>query len=240
MIKASIHQPQYFPWTSYFEKILKSDIFVFLDSVQFQKNGLQNRNKIKTPQGSMWLTLPVNLAFGQLINEVQINSKKSKIKHLKSIQANYKKTPYFDEIYGLIDSVLSNDDEYVSSISSELIIKILQYLDYDGVITYSSLLKIQSKGSQLVLDICKEINAKQYLSGIGGLKYLVKEDFNNAGIDIYFQKFNLPTYSQYFQNIGFISNLSIIDLLFNEGKNSIDIIKSGQMQYSNWDQIKQT
>ena len=73
MRKVSIHQPQYIPWPAYFDKIFQSNVFVFLDDVQFQKNGLQNRNQIKTPQGKTWLTLPINHSFGQLINEVNIS-----------------------------------------------------------------------------------------------------------------------------------------------------------------------
>ena len=158
MIIATIHQPQYIPWPSYFDKILQSDIFVLLDDVQFQKNGFQNRNKIKTPQGAQWLTMPIKHSFGQLINEVEIYSNESKIKHLISLQMNYKKAPYFSEIYVLVSSVLSKDNKFISNISIELIVKILSYIGYKGEVVNSSDFGVQSKGSRLILDLCNVLD----------------------------------------------------------------------------------
>jgi hypothetical protein len=231
MCRVAIHQPQYIPWAAYFDKILQSDIFIFLDDVHFQKNGLQNRNQIKTPQGKAWLTLPVKHSFGELINEVEISNTKSKEKHLRSLKMNYARAPYFSEVYGIVSSVLERESDYISSISIELIRKILDYLGYRGEIILSSDLDVQGKASGLILDLCVAVEAKQYLSGIGGKNYLVREDFDKSSIDVEFQKFCLPEYEQCFPKVGFIPDLSILDLLFNEGKRSKDIIKLGAQVY---------
>ena len=235
MRKVSIHQPQYIPWPAYFDKIFQSNVFVFLDDVQFQKNGLQNRNQIKTPQGKKWLTLPINHSFGQLINEVNIDSTKSKIKHLRSLKMNYASAPYFSEVYEIVSSILEKKDNSISSISVELIKKILHYLEYKGEIFLSSDFAINSKGSNLIIDLCKAVEAEQYLSGLGGRNYLVKKDFDQAGIEVKFQKFHLPEYKQCFPKTGFIADLSILDLLFNKGKETRYIMKLGEQLYSGWD-----
>ena len=94
-MKISIHQPQYIPWVPYFLKIAQSDLFVFLDTVSFQKNGLQNRNKIKTPQGAEWLTVPVQQKLSTPINEVKLVKGNWQKKHVKSLQSNYRKSKEF-------------------------------------------------------------------------------------------------------------------------------------------------
>ena len=234
MCKVTIHQPQYLPWPAYFDKILQSDIFVILDNVQFQKNGLQNRNQIKNHQGKMWLTLPVKHSFGQLINEVEIDKAKSKIKHLRTLKANYMKSLYFSEVYEMIASILHKDNNMLSYTSIEIIKKMLSYLGYRGEIILSSDFAVTSKGSDLVLELCKTVEAKQYLSGLGGLGYLIREDFDHAGIEVKFQQFILPKYKQCFPKIDFIPDLSILDMLFNEGMESRCIMHSGRQPYLNW------
>ena len=237
MRKVTIHQPQYIPWPAYFDKILQSDIFVFLDDVQFQKNGLQNRNQVKTPQGKAWLTLPIKHSFGQLINKVEIDSTKSKIKLLRSLQMNYANAPYFSEVYEIVSSILDGENNLISCISIELIKKILSYLGYKGEIVLSSDFAIKSKGNDLVLDLCLAVEAEQYLSGLGGRGYLVQEDFEQAGIEVKFQQFHLPKYKQCFPKVNFISDLSILDLLFNEGKEARYIMQSGEQPYLGWDEL---
>ena len=230
MCKVAIHQPQYIPWPAYFDKILKSDVFIFLDDVQFQKNGL------KTPQGKSWMTLPVKHSFGQLINEVEIDSDKSKIKNLRSLQMNYASAPFFSEVYEIISSVMSEKNNSICTISIELIKNILSYFDYKGEVILSRDIPTNSKGSNMILDLCLAVEAEQYLSGLGGLDYLVQRDFDQAGIEVKFQQFNLPEYRQNFPKLGFIANLSILDLLFNEGKRSKEIIMSGRGDYLSWDE----
>ena len=234
MRKVTIHQPQYIPWPAYFDKILQSDVFVLLDDVQFQKNGLQNRNQIKTPQGKAWLTLPIKHSFGQLINEVEIANTKSKIKHSRSLQMNYTNTPYFSEVYEMVSSVLNEENNLLSCVSIELIKKTLSYLGYKGEIILSSDFAIKSKGSDLILDLCMAVEAEQYLSGLGGRGYLVQDDFERASIEVKFQQFHLPEYKQCFPKVEFIPDLSILDLLFNEGVGSINVMKSGMQSYLNW------
>jgi hypothetical protein len=237
MCTVAIHQPQYIPWSAYFDKILRSDIFVLLDDVQFNKNGLQNRNQIKTPQGRAWLTLPIKHLFGQKINEVEIDNIKIKEKHLRSIKMNYSNANDYTEINYIIESVLQKDIRLISQISIGIIKKILSYLEYNGKVVLSSSLSINSTGSNLVLDICKSVGARKYLSGMGALNYLERKDFEQNDIDVKFQQFDLPEYKQCFPKVGFIPDLSIIDLLFNEGKESINIIKSGMHEYLNWEDL---
>ena len=107
-MKVSIHQPQYLPWPPYFKKIDEADLFIILDSVDFQKNGLQNRNQIKTSQGAHWLTVPVEQHLGQKISEVRIqNSPNWRKKHWQAIQQNYSKAPfystYIEELRGIYE-----------------------------------------------------------------------------------------------------------------------------------------
>jgi len=101
----TIHQSQYLPWLPYFDKVLRSNIFVILDDVQFQKNGVQNRNQIKTPNGVVWLTVPVRQKFGQLIREVEIADSKFVNKHLNAIKTSYGKAPFFKAMFEELASV---------------------------------------------------------------------------------------------------------------------------------------
>src|SRR3989339_1166129 len=103
----AIHQSQFLPWVPFFSKLLRSDIFVILDHVQFQKNGVQNRNKIKTPQGAQWLTMPVNVHLGDPINTVEVSGISAYARILKALELNYKKSTYFAETYGWMDKVFS-------------------------------------------------------------------------------------------------------------------------------------
>lgn len=228
MKTVAIHQPQYIPWVPYFDKILRSDVFVFLDNVQFQNNGLQNRNMIKGPQGAQWLTLPVKHSFGQLISETKIDGDKARQKHLKTMEMNYKKAPYYEEIFDIISKALNNANDNLSDINCNLVEKILDYLDYRGETHRNSELGVEGKGSELILNICKKTGADIYLSGQGGKNYLDMGAFEKSGIKLEFQTYANREYGQCFPKAGFCPNLSIVDLLFNEGKNSLALITAGR------------
>ena len=215
----SLHQPQYLPWISYFIKIEQSDLFIFLDSVDFQKNGLQNRNQIKTQQGREWLTVPVQQRLGQKINEVQIVSDSNwRRKHWEKIQHSYRKTKSFKTYENEISAIFSQEWLELSKLNIYCIELMLELLEIDTPILKSSQMKASGQSSDLVLNLCKEVGASRYISGIGGKDYLKERDFEHAGIEVVYQAPFLPeVYPQAFPEVEFFSDLSVIDILFNCG-----------------------
>ena len=221
----SIHQPQYLPWDNFFKKIKKSDCFIFLDNVEFQKNGLQNRNQIKTSNGPIWLTVPIKQKLGQKISDVEIdNSKDWKKKHWKTISENYNKSKHFDSFKGNFQNIFLSNWNNLSELNIKIILEILMILNIKTKIYKASDLKVKGKSTELLVNLCKKINSKTYISGEGGENYLELEKFKEAGIQVIFEKnINQKPYKQNHDNVGFVQNLSIIDNLFNNGKEALEI-----------------
>ena len=217
----SIHQPQYLPWLPYFTKIEQSDQFILLDSVHFQKNGLQNRNQIKTQQGREWLTVPVQQRLGQKINEVEIaNGSQWRRKHWEKIQHSYRKARAFKAFEKEISTIFSHEWLELSKLNIYCTELMLELLQIETPILKSSQMKATGQSSDLVLNLCKEAGASRYLSGIGGQNYLKEGDFEDAGIEIIYQAPVLPeVYPQPFPQVEFFGDLSVIDILFNCGAN---------------------
>lgn len=219
----SIHQPVYLPWIGFIDKLVSSDVFVFLDDVQYEKNGFQNRNKIKTESGEMWLTIPTSGKSKTLLKDVKVdNTSRWEEKHLKSIVQNYSKAQFFNKYWKEMNKFYEKSYEYLIDFNMEIILFLMKNFKIKTKILFSSELEISKKGSERILDICKSLNAEEYISGIGGKNYLNVDDFNKNNIKIKFQKFKHPIYNQSFES--FIPNLAAIDLLFNEGENSVNII----------------
>lgn len=227
----AIHQPQTYPWLGYFAKIIQADIFIFFDDVQFKKNEWQNRNRIKTDRGWMWLTVPVIHNFGQRINEVQIDNKQNwKKKHLNTFTTYYSKAPFFKSLFEELKELYSRDYELLADFNITTIKWILKKLKIEKKIFLSSNLnynpeQIPISADEKIIKILKIVNAETYISGQGGKNYLNLELFKKEGINVIFQNFQHPVYNQLYGS--FISNLSILDLLFNEGEKSLDIITKG-------------
>ncbi len=216
-MKVAIHQPQYLPWCGYFNKIINCDVFVFLDDVQYKKNEWQNRNRIKNKNGTIWLTVPVHYRFGQKINEVYIDNKILWRKdHLKSIEYNYKKAKYFDDFFPVIENLLKKEYDLLVDVNIESIKIILSYLGIEKKIIKSSELKVEGEKTNRLINICKKLSADVYISGVGAKEYLVVEEFEKNGIKLIFQNYTTPNYPQLYGD--FIPNLSIIDMIFNIGK----------------------
>ena len=218
----SIHQSQFLPWLPYFYKILKSDIFIILDNVQYQKNGVQNRNSIKTPTGESYLTIPVNSKSTSLINEVKILNDIYVDKLLKTLKTNYSKAKYFENIYFKIEEMIkSKSYQKIDELNKDLIFLIIGLMKVDTKIKYSSEFNLISKKDDLVLDLILKFNEQSYIVGMGGIHYMDMNKFNNHNIRIYKYNFNYREYKQLWSKNGFIKNLSIIDLIFN----NLDIAK---------------
>ncbi|NER93873.1 MAG: WbqC family protein [Symploca sp. SIO1B1] len=213
----AIHQPQYLPWIPYFLKILESDIFIILDSVDFQKNGLQNRNCIKTAQGACWLTVPVRQRLGQKISEVEIENKINwRKKHWKTIALNYAKAKYFHLYEDELKEIYEKDWSLLSELNIHMIQLMNRWMKISTRMIRSSQLKSEGKGSNLILNLCLEMGATHYLSGIGGRNYLNEEEFSKHGIEIVYRQPRLPdSYIQQYPKVGFLRDISAIDILLN-------------------------
>ena len=221
----SIHQPNYIPWLGYFEKIMRSDVFVFLDDVQYEKNYLINRNKIRTSEGSTWMTIPVKATHDSSINSAQIdNSQSWASKHKKSIMINYSKSNFLHDHMNFFDVLYDKKFNNLIDINVEIIHYLMKELDIKTKTIFSSELHVEGKGSDRILNICKSLKADLYISGPFGKTYLNMGDFKNNHIAIEFQNFVHPVYAQCYKP--FIPNMSIIDLLFNEGINSKNILRT--------------
>mgnify|MGYP005653775919 FL=1 len=223
----SIRQPGYLPYLGFFKKIQSVDEFIFLNDVQYSRGDWDNRNKIRTTEGSLWLTVPILNNSKKLLNEVTIDNSSNWIyKHKSAIKHNYENSPFFDKYWNHIEEILDKSYTKLLELNIALINYFISVLKIKTKIIFSSDLNLDSTGSEKLLDICKNCNAQIYLSGELGTNYLNEKIFEKEGIQVIFEKFIHPTYSQKFEE--FIPNMSIIDLLFNEGENSIDILKNSK------------
>jgi|TARA_R110000824_G_scaffold191322_7_gene372986 hypothetical protein len=227
----SIHQPNYLPWLGYFNKISRSDIFVIFDDVQFPKGKtgfFGNRNKIKTNTGDMWLTVPVlDRSQYKKFNEIKINYDGWNHKHLVNIKNFYKKTPFFNLYYDDLENIILKEYDTISDLSTSLIKYFLIQLDIDTEVVLSSTICKDSnlQGIDKIFYILESFPTDKYLTsdGPGSMRYIKEEDFKEKNIELVWQKFHHPTYTQRFGE--FKSHLSIIDLLFNYGDESRGYIK---------------
>jgi hypothetical protein len=212
----SIHQPQYMPYIGYIYKILKSDVFVFLDDAQYKKNEWQNRNRIKGPNGLVWITVPVSFNFGDKINEVKIVEDGWQKKHLNSIKSAYSKSNYFKDFFPYIENLLSKKYENLSVLNIKCVEMILDYLGVKKEIVISSTLNIDKTKTERLVEIVKKLNGDTYLSGDGAYSYLDEEIFEESRINLLYLNYKPVRYNQLWGD--FIENLSVIDLIFNEGR----------------------
>ncbi|MEK7663901.1 MAG: WbqC family protein [Patescibacteria group bacterium] len=239
----SAHQPEYLPYLGFFYKMAKADEFILVDHLQFSRKGFQNRNRIRTnsnSQGWVWLTVPVlaNKKGYQKINEVQIDNSTPWAKHhWQLIYFNYKRTPFFDKYSGFFEKLYSKkwqklvdlNETIIQYIKRELGIKttLIKSSDYDFKGLNARFIR-EAKNpvlerTDLIIELCKEFKANSYLSGSGGKSYIEIEKFKDNNLKLVFSDFKHPIYPQRFEP--FMENLSAIDLLFNEGPKSLEVIK---------------
>jgi hypothetical protein len=228
-VRVAILQPSYLPWLGYFDQIYRADTFVFYDDVQYDKHGWRNRNKIKTPQGWQWLTVPVLTKgrFGKLIYEMEIdNHAPWAEKHLKSIQVNYHKSPYYHAYIKYFEKIYLKEWQYLADLDIELIKLITNLLGMGNKMFIRSM-ELGVKGDRLerLINICQLFKADNYLTGQAARNYLDEKLFAKAGIKVEYQNYKHPAYPQLYGD--FIPHLSVIDLLFNCGPESLKILAKG-------------
>lgn len=222
----SIHQLHYLPWLRYFHKIALSDTFVVLDNIQFNKNGWQNRNKIKAKEGALCLTVPVYQKSAQRLCEVAIDNKQPwRRKHWGSVSTVYRKAPYFRDHEPFFRGVLERDWDKLTDVNYEILFYLVKALGLKARIIRGSALATDGEGTRRLIRICKEVGADAYLTGAYAAEtYLDTSLFQSEGLRLCFQSFHCPEYPQLFPEAGFIPDLSVVDLLFNCGPRSLDIL----------------
>lgn len=221
-ITAAIHQPNFLPWLGFFDKIIRSDIFVILDHTANRPNDAiwTKRVQIICNKEPFWLTVPLKKPKGvefQPINQMQIDPEvRYKDKHLKTIQLSYGKSPYYDEVRTLLDSFYDLESYSISDKNISFIKGVCDYLGLKRKFVKSSELNCEHSSTELLAEICQKIGANAYLYGKGSSDYQENEIFERIAIKPVAQDFSHPTYQQ-FNSKSFVAGLSIVDALMNCG-----------------------
>lgn len=224
--KIAILQSNYIPWKGYFDLINSVDEFILYDNMQYTKNDWRNRNKIKTPLGIKWLTIPVIYNFGQNIKDTKIANPHWKKKHWSSLKHNYNKAKYFSEYKDLFAELyLSNEDIFLSNVNYKFVKAICDILKITTKLSWSMEYNLIEGKTERLLDLCKQAQATEYISGPAAKDYLEKDLFSQEGIKLTYMDYSgYPEYNQLFPP--FEHKVSILDLIFNEGQNASKFMKS--------------
>lgn len=212
----AVHQPNFIPYLGFYHKASRADVFVLYDTAQYSKNDFHNRNRIKTPQGPLWLTVPVSLHLGERIGDVKTAPITTfRDKHLKTIAGAYKKAPFFDQVFPLIEQAYGAPVDRLVDLTIPLIRAILARVFPQVRVALSSEmnLDVDLKSTEALVAMMQHIGADTYLSGPGARDYLDETQFERVGVKVAWQEFHHPTYPQLWGG-DFVPNLSIIDALF--------------------------
>ena len=222
-----ISQPTYLPWSGYFRIMKEADVYVFLDNVQFEQRSWQSRNRIKSGEQFIWLSIPTHHENQSRINDVEIdNSKAWKRQHLNAMQISYGKSPFFKNYCSFFKSFYESKWTELALLNIHLIKHFASQLGLSPVFVRASKLEMEGIRTSLLLDICKMFGADRYVSSIGAKEYMeadgAKSIFEKEGIKVEFLEVKPFKYPQLFGE--FIPELSVIDLLFNCGPDSSKIL----------------
>lgn len=226
MKKIAILQSNYIPWKGYFDLIRSVDEFVLYDDMQYTKNDWRNRNKIKTRDGLAWITIPVRQeTLGQTIRQTKIANPAWNKQHWKMLAQNYAKAGHFKEYKDVFEELyMGSTQTYLSEINRKFLTAINELLGITTIIRCSSEFTLAPGKSERLLELCRSLGATSYLSGPAASDYLDVALFTQAGIAVEWMDYSgYPEYTQLFPP--FEHGVSIVDLLFNEGKNAINFMK---------------
>jgi hypothetical protein len=228
-MKCVILQPSYIPWRGYFDQILKADIFVFYDDVQYDTRGWRNRNRIKTSAGTKWLTIPVYAKGAQTehipINDIKISWEKPwNQEHFKSLQHAYSKAPFFNQYKSLLESYYQRHDEYLVDFIIDFTVGLARQIGINHTqFVRASQLNASGTKTDRLIDILLKLGADHYLSGPSARDYIETEQFEQHHIQLEYMGYHYPDYSQLYPP--FDPQVSILDTLFMLGPQTLDSIK---------------
>ena len=234
-----ISQPRFIPAANIFHRMQLCDTFVYLDVVQYTKRDYENRTKILTPQGELWLTVPViTIAQGQLLVDTKIdNSQNWRVKHLRSLEQSYKKRPFFQDISPFLQEFYSQDWQFLADMNIWAIAALLKSLSIEcRTLRASEILGQESGyvGEALLIEICKRLNDVRYISGSNGRDYITTAKWRDAGIEVRYHDYKPQPYPQ--SKGDFAPWLSILDMISAIGLTATrDFIANGNA--SSWDDL---
>lgn len=223
MKTVAIHQPNYLPWAGYFYKMLACDDFVFLDDVVLATRSFSNRNRVKTKDGTKWLTVPCTHTWGEtLIKDVSIADQKWQKKHLRTLEESYRRAPYLDDYMPSLTEIILTNNTGLCDLNVRLIKQIAEWLNVSCSFHKSSEFGVSRSAEDRIIALVKRLGGTTYLSGYGGANYQTEEKFIEENLDLVYYAFKPPTYPQLWGD--FEAGLSIVDLLFNCGPDSRSIL----------------
>jgi len=219
-MKAAIIQSNYLPWRGYFDIIHDVDVFVFLEDVQYTHRDWRNRNKVKTPGGVKWISVPIIGGIDQLIFEARIDySQNWREKHKATIHHSYASAPYYESYKKEIFDIFFQKFDTLSELNIFSIKKIAKILGIETKFINSKDLHTDGTKDDKLIEICQKIGATNYLSGPAAKNYIVNDKFSTAKIELCYKDYiGYPDYQQLWGN--FESTVSIIDIIFNCGEKS--------------------
>jgi hypothetical protein len=225
-MKVGVIQSNYVPWRGYFDLIDDVDLFIFYDDVQFTKNDWRNRNRIKTSEGTAWLTVPVrHLTSTQLILETEIDdSRPWRSKQLKSLAQWYGQAPYFAHYYPALSTLLETPWQNLADLNHSLCAWLMRELGIATQVQHSRDYRLDGTRGDRLLGLLEQAGATSYLSGPSARCYLNEEAFRKQGIQLFYKTYDYPKYPQPWGP--FIGEVTVLDLLFNTGPNARHFMKS--------------
>lgn len=222
MTTVTVLQPGFLPWLGFFDQMIRSDIFIYYDDVQFDKHGWRNRNRIKTSKGLEWVTVPVRHSgnHGQFVMEIEIdNSKNWARKLLAKISQNYARSPFCAAYVSELGAVMSDvESNLLVDLDLQVIELMRRWLSIRTKTVRASQLNVAGTQTGRLVALCKHFGADCYLSGNAAKSYLQQELFDEAGISVVWQDYVHPTYQQLHGE--FVPYLSALDLILNLGPDS--------------------
>lgn len=228
MKKIAILQSSYIPWKGYFDLVAAVDELIFYDEAQFTKSDWRNRNVLKTPQGTNWLSIPVGKSISRRICDVKLPDHRWQSKHWKTLGANYGRAASFKQASELLRPLYEEHQyETLSEVNRTFIRSISNYLGISTPITLSSTYSYEGDRVGKLVSLCKNSGASTYVSGPSAKNYLDVEQFQKSGIEVEWFEYNgYPTYPQLWGD--FVHEVSIVDLIFSRGLSSYKYLKFAQ------------
>jgi WbqC-like protein family len=223
--RLAVLQSNYIPWKGYFDLIASVDEFVLYDDMQFTKNDWRNRNKIKTPTGLQWLSVPVGIDITRRIRDVELKDSAWQAKHWKTLAANYGRAPHFESLSRVFAPLyLERTHHTLSGLNRTLIEAVCSVLGIKTRITNSWDYQLSEGKTERLVDLCRQTGATSYTSGPAARDYLKAEQFAAAGVQL--EWFDYSGYPEYPQLWGkFEHSVSVLDLLFNCGPEAPRVMK---------------